>query len=125
MNINEELDKIKDIESAYNNAMNSLSNALEQAILNLPDNENAQRISDSIQSVKFSSLKGLNNWSVATHDFKYQYRFIVDKLSSIKDIRYKMEFIKQIINDKHIKLSGPNNRLIFHPTVLELLKGFV
>lgn len=112
--------EIKEEIKRYKSAINDLINGLKKQILELPDNPNIKRISDSPHcfTVNFSQLH--DNWSPEYYDFKKQYEVLVDVLFKSEPEKV-LSRLEQILRDSSVKFTenGVSRVFRFHPTVMK------
>lgn len=109
MKLAKALTSIQDIQEQLTHIVTELNSI----ILTLPDNPNIQRKNDNCFIMNSKYL--LNNWGVFYHDYKSQYKAIIQIISS-GEPQSVVNKLKSIIKDhKHEKLK-------FHPDVIKNLK---
>jgi DNA-binding GntR family transcriptional regulator len=96
--------------------MNRLVELLKEQIEALPDNPRITRVSQ--QAFTISSRDIGNNWSPEHHDFKCQYRQIIEMIERAEPSR-AVAIIREAIAKKAIRPSkAPSNTLQLHPDVV-------
>ena len=108
------------LQAEYANATATLQkvvDAIEAKIMSLPDNPRITRLSP--QAFTISSKDLGNNWSPEHHDFKRQYRIIVDAIKRA-NVGRALIVLKEII-DKQVVVIGGRQNLRLHPDVVQYL----
>ena len=99
-----------------------------QQILDLPDNPRINRLSGKGNCfiIQFKNLG--NNWSPEFHDFKIQYKKIVEMIDKL-ELESILPFLKKVIEDGFIYISSGNfdrkYKFTFNPEVIEFIKNCV
>ena len=100
--------------------MRRLVEDLKAQIAALPDNPRITRI--GTQAFTISNRDIGSNWSAEHHDFKCQYRQLVEMIEKAEPSRADA-IIRKAVEDKAIRRSSaPCNTLQLHPDVLAHLK---
>ena len=110
----------------HNTAMDRILSQLKQKILDLPDNPRINRINSKCFTMKFSDLN--NNWTPVHHDFKAQYRYVVDVITKALP-QNKIKTLKDIIQNKLLRINDSGSKwahtIRLHPDVVNYLSTLV
>lgn len=118
MTIREQLEAAR---QAVVEAMEKLASEVET----LPDNPDIRRLPGGVGFISQSSAPtSAVGWSAETHDFKYQYRKIAETLRGGNPFT-ALDRLNRIITTRAIGDARDRNKIVFHPKVLEQLKGLL
>ena len=97
-----------------------LVEALNAQIQALPDNPRIRRLGHNYFVMSSKDLG--NNWAPAHHDFKQQYKLIIEAIQRSRSID-AIATLQRIINEKKVQ-DGPSVKtyINLHPDVIEHLK---
>lgn len=113
----------KSLQKQYASASKRLQkvvDAIEAKILELPDNPSINRLSPKCFTIRSKDLQ--NNWTPAFHDFKEQYRLVVEALRNV-NVGRAMVVLKEIINARQVRcIGGVHGMQSLHPDVLKYLQ---
>lgn len=100
--------------------LESMKVQIQGCIEALPDNENIQRVSRNAFIIKSSELGKHDNWTPTFHDFKAQYKLVLDRLDKTKSMSEFQNFLSKAIENKSIKVGKHVEKL--HPEVIAELQ---
>lgn len=96
--------------------LESMKTQIQNCIEALPDNENIKRVSRNAFVINSSELGKHDNWTPSFHDFKAQYRLVLDRLDKTKSMSAFQSFLDKAIENKSIKVGKHVEKL--HPEVI-------
>jgi len=113
-----------DLELAkYEQALQNLKDDLIAKIRDLPDNPKIHRVKENPHCfvMRFKDLGDC--WSPEYHDFKHQYRVLIEMIEK-KEIKQIKTLFEQIISKGwvYFEASVGRNKHKFHPDVVEMLR---
>ena len=95
---------------------------IRENISNLPDNPKIKRIAPKCFVAQSSELFKNNNWSQEFHDFKAQYKAILEYLENIKDIKEFIPKLKNVLEKGFIQKNQYKSgkfKISLHPDVIK------
>ena len=93
---------------------------IEAKIMELPDNPRIKRINAQCFTISSKDLQ--DNWTPAFHNFKEQYRLVVEALRRA-NVGRALIVLKEIIGAHEVRCTtGPHGRQKLHPDVLKYLQ---
>lgn len=100
---------------------------LYEAIENLPDNPNINRVSSNIYTMQFSELQRGKSWLPEHYDFKHQYREVIKAMQKSQQPLTRFENIIEAGEIVYNAGSGWNSthRVRLHPDVITHLKALL
>jgi hypothetical protein len=109
----------------YDAKITALLADLKAEIEGLPDNPRISRLGDGkCFTMSFSDLG--DNWSAGYHDFKSQYRLVVEELEKVADPRNILKRLRRVVEDESIRINnGYQYTQRLHPDVVAHLKGLL
>ena len=112
---------IKEVER-HSKAMKDVVAALKQTILDLPDNPRIKRFPGNPHCFVMSSKHLGDNWSVAHHDFRQQYKLVVQELEGSPDLL--VEKLLRIVNEGKVKIGETGRQTVrLHEDVIQHLSA--
>lgn len=97
--------EIADEVKQHETRMENLVAKLKQTILDLPDNPKIIRLSRKCFIANSSDIFASGNWTPEHHDFKAQYRHIVDLIERAEP-KNKIQVVKNAVNKGTIQVRG-------------------
>lgn len=91
----------------------TLVSRLKQAILDLPDNPRIKRLSKNCFVAKSKDVFASGNWTPVHHDFKAQYRHIVDLVGRAES-KNKIQVVKDAVQTGSIRVGGQDRNHSFY-----------
>lgn len=102
-----------------------LRGALLKQVEELPDNPRIKRISQNTSVMRSSDLFASGNWTARYHNFRVQYRFIVNLIEASNTIDLRRKLLETIRHGRlHVKPEGCSRSewVQLHPDVVKNLK---
>ncbi|MHA1285793.1 MAG: hypothetical protein ACTSPB_00190 [Candidatus Thorarchaeota archaeon] len=112
-------DTVRDTVKDYEGKVAIIKNNLISQVESLPDNPRIKRLDDEGLCFSISSKDLGDNWTPEYHDFKQQYKLIVEWINKSSPQRV-MDILEEITTTGQIVMKKQRHK--FHPDVITQLK---